>query len=1104
MAPRNVAPGAQKVPDDPIWIDITRSDGEQRTWPSNTTYIEDANGEINWMKHVPIDQDVALRWRLAVGNAIALDSFPADVDASRAILRDWPANYRMYNHHKGKAGAPRQDIYLYGPVHKRFRSIKEFIPHAIWLYRDETMNTKNCMCKYCTKLPQRVISTALDSILQTPSQTSISAPPRSQGSATGNAGPSTITPTVAGRDIYSALQKQGFARRERDRDSTSLAQRRAQREQKVKQSKGKAKDEAPPKVFASVQKQLKPMSDLKPSEDVSEMPMLADRNRDLRAVYSRSANDKMGVLGWDDEDEAPLPSFEVQAGHAPPPAQPNRENPTLRRYFRENEIVWVQLPGNGIPMASLGATQEMNISVWPGMVKGSKIKNTPVPISQSTPIPGPSNANGSMHAHQGKPLSSASTTNAALNGLPGPFPPTSSAGVDGTPGLFSASAQFPSTASSLHPQPSSTPASTSAAPHITTANDALSTSASHPSSPGLRSADIPVSSASSSAPNVSGSAVPAPPALPSRIYNPAPASESASATSGLHTENSGKWIVKESILYTVQLSAVDARLEVPATDVLPYLATAPADDFVQWLKDVPGYLNFERDSIRSFDPMAAAKQTDQDHPSQEDAMQAASRAISAYALALQTASHVCNDWSLTDKWDFEYVPPGYETGNVRVNVVTKSPSTQSGPSTSSPPASISAPMRSQTHTFTSGLSLASAIEGAGRANAEAPTSSLSASSKKMNLNAMTGTAPIYSDISGVSNSMTEEEVRQTAAGVLGVGPGDAADSSSQSGGLTQIRFQGMWWGSERVWVDDFVRVKVPRGALAPDGAPNVYKPSGCGAGTILRRGTEETAESLGTHTILSRGVFMKVGGIFVVDVPKPDGTKKKEARICGMLYELADLDWEEVEPDLKEQYELEKKQRIDYLSRHSGPKDPVSVFKASVDESLLPSTPNKPSTLQTAPPQPSPPSHYIMPQAPKGYRFRPILKAGYEAVLNLSLIAGRYYPRITGHPLLAPKFLQEWSESKWDMNEKGRSDLLGLMSLEGLAAGHYNAVDPQFHKKSRVQMLEDAELAAFQDMVHFKSQVQGQVEEDYAMDDDMDEDQEVDVEMVDELSMNVD
>lgn len=325
-------------------------------------------------------------------------------------------------------------------------------------------------------------------------------------------------------------------------------------------------------------------------------------------------------------------------------------------------------------------------------------------------------------------------------------------------------------------------------------------------------------------------------------------------------------------------------------------------------------------------------------------------------------------------------------------------------------------------------------------------------------------------------------------------------------------------------MDDFVRVKVPRGALAPEGAPNVYKPSGLGkknrelekkAKELLRGrlgsgsedGSEDPVDSdlLGMHGVLSRGVFMKVTGIFVADVPKPDGSRKKEGRICGMLYELADLDWEETEPDLKEQYELEKQQRIEYLSRRAEAKDAVSSFKASVNESLLPSSPNKPKPMQTSPQQPSPPSHYIMPQAPKGYRFRPILKAGYDAVLNLSLISGRYYPRLIGHPLLAPKFIQDLSQPQWDMDEKIRTDILGLMSLEGLAAGHYNAVDPQFHKKSRVQMLEDAERAAFQDMAIFKdAQVtfKEEEEEDQLMGEHEDED--VDVEMEDELDMNVD
>jgi hypothetical protein len=345
----------------------------------------------------------------------------------------------------------------------------------------------------------------------------------------------------------------------------------------------------------------------------------------------------------------------------------------------------------------------------------------------------------------------------------------------------------------------------------------------------------------------------------------------------------------------------------------------------------------------------------------------------------------------------------------------------------------------------------------------------------------------------------------------------------------------MWWGSERIWVDDFVRVKVPRGALAPNGAPNVYKPSGWGrankdvasklkaiqharieAGSDKGKGREGVLDSLEvqeTHSVGSRGIFMKVGGIFVVDVPKPDSGRKKEGRICGMLYELAELDWDETEPELKEQYELEKEQREVYLAQANGTADPAA-FKASVNESLLPSNPSKPRSLKTSSSiQPSPPPHYIMPQAPKGYRFRPILRAGCEAVLNLSLIAGRYYPRIIGHPLLAPKFTQELSASKWDLNEKQRTDIMSAMSLEGLSAGHYNAVDPQYHKKSRAQMLDDAERGALRDMDRFKREMwavysQAPADVEYLEeDDDMDEGESEDSieEMeTDELAMNVD
>ena len=46
-------------------------------------------------------------------------------------------------------------------------------------------------------------------------------------------------------------------------------------------------------------------------------------------------------------------------------------------------------------------------------------------------------------------------------------------------------------------------------------------------------------------------------------------------------------------------------------------------------------------------------------------------------------------------------------------------------------------------------------------------------------------------------------------------------------------------------------------------------------------------------------MFMRIESIFVVEVPKSDGQHGsiKECRASGMIYELADIDWEETDAD---------------------------------------------------------------------------------------------------------------------------------------------------------------------------------------------------------------
>ncbi|KAJ7066548.1 hypothetical protein C8F01DRAFT_1019945 [Mycena amicta] len=151
------------LPNNPLYIDFLRSDGDRRTWPSHTTEVVDDEGNVNFMRAVPLDEPLAVKWRTGVGDAIAMHFNYPERESHRHVLRSFPSGYCMYDHHKGKQAAPRHDVYLFG-CGSRFRSVPEFIPHAIWLMGDQN---EQCKCKYCTKKPQREITMAMSDLIRT-------------------------------------------------------------------------------------------------------------------------------------------------------------------------------------------------------------------------------------------------------------------------------------------------------------------------------------------------------------------------------------------------------------------------------------------------------------------------------------------------------------------------------------------------------------------------------------------------------------------------------------------------------------------------------------------------------------------------------------------------------------------------------------------------------------------------------------------------------------------------------------------------------------------------------------------------------------------------
>jgi hypothetical protein len=405
--------------------------------------------------------------------------------------------------------------------------------------------------------------------------------------------------------------------------------------------------------------------------------------------------------------------------------------------------------------------------------------------------------------------------------------------------------------------------------------------------------------------------------------------------------------------YKVRFLAVSHSCSVDDENVLPYQAYMPPDELISFMAQIsPNDLNFDRELLTRFNPCPG------------DHTPSFSNAASPFAMALQIASTLSSFWSLTDEYQMKYV---------------LKPSAQPPP----PPPPVHSPSPAPI-----GLSLQSAIEAAGRHNAQ-----LSADS-------MTN---YYRNVSGTNPEMSQAELQKTSTQILGI--------PSQSDSFSQTRFQGLWWGTERIWVDDFVRLKVPRRSLAPQGAANIFPPAGAGKQRLeqcLSENRNPDEFSAGT-----RGILMKLEGLFVVDVPRDDGASgmKKAARACGTLYEIVEEDWED--PKDAKSPEAPSADGVSQSQQNAGPSSSMTsaISMNGTQQSQLNGTTSS-TTVQTSnfpSPNPAPVQVNLLPTAPMGFKFRAITEPEYQIVVELSLISGRYYPRILSHPKVVPAVLEAFS-----------------------------------------------------------------------------------------------
>ncbi|EIM83676.1 uncharacterized protein STEHIDRAFT_160246 [Stereum hirsutum FP-91666 SS1] len=241
----------------------------------------------------------------------------------------------------------------------------------------------------------------------------------------------------------------------------------------------------------------------------------------------------------------------------------------------------------------------------------------------------------------------------------------------------------------------------------------------------------------------------------------------------------------------------------------------------------------------------------------------------------------------------------------------------------------------------------------------------------------------------------------------------------------QPRYQGLWWGSEQIMVNDLIRLKASRRQISSD---NVFAPSGPSAGSISRWREAKNGENFEELGAVRRGVFMVLTRLFAVDVTDEGGRKNKECRASGSLYELADEEWEEGE-----------KVTMDAVS--SGGTETKRTTVHGDDRQVTG------ATFAMHSEQPS------LPPPPAGCRFRPILRAGYEAIVSLNLLSGRYYPSLLSHPCFEVQGYNIQRVSHGVVQPEMRE----LLSLGGLFPGHFNPMDPVKWLPDRRAMYQVAE-----------------------------------------------
>ncbi|QRV74047.1 Transcription-silencing protein, cryptic loci regulator Clr2 [Ceratobasidium sp. AG-Ba] len=304
-------------------------------------------------------------------------------------------------------------------------------------------------------------------------------------------------------------------------------------------------------------------------------------------------------------------------------------------------------------------------------------------------------------------------------------------------------------------------------------------------------------------------------------------------------------------------------------------------------------------------------------------------------------------------------------------------------------------------------------------------------------------------------------------------------------------YQGIWWGSERIWLDDLVRLRPSREEVDPGNQLGLLPPSSPDA--------------------LNRALFLRITYI-VADPGDPS-----ETGICvgGDLYELA-LESEQSKPASKIQPNAGSSSMFGPPTGLLGGPWPQSQSSpAGTARSQLPflnnadpsrdtfgqdqrghgQGPAASSSKSVALPPPVVETVIPLPDPPAGYAFRRLLKPGNEMVVDVGAIAGRYYPSILqmetvdaalrsikeqstqatkrrrlmdsgqgqSHQLgtieayARSRLNRRMNDDDEEVYEGAGRELTSLLALAGLIPGDGNSMQPEQWVKGRLATIQGAE-----------------------------------------------